>query len=255
MGHLNRCFQLIASALSFVFLPACGAYGETAEGLQPAWGDGGAPDESSRLDSGLDSSAVLLPDAPEASCSSVVGCGGDIKGTWVAASSCLSVTGVVDLRSLGLGCSESPTSGNLSISGNWTFRADGTTLDETTTAGTQTIALRDECLEVAITGATCDGVGRGLAGLGFHRVACESDQETGHCDCSAAVNQAAGAALISRQAIKMGNYTTAMNVLTVTDGQQETRYAYCVEEDTLFLTPQTATAVGTVDGTIVFVRD
>lgn len=193
-------------------------------------------------------------EVPEASCEVVTPCGGDVVGTWVAGSSCLPVTGNVDMMGFGLGCTDSPVSGDLAVTGTLTFGADGSVADETTTTGNQNLALLASCLDVSGTITTCDRVSAPLSSLGFADVECTPDETTGGCSCPATVDQSSGMAMISFDAIDSGDFTAADNVLTITDGRNETQYTYCVEGDVLTISPQTVRPTGPVGGTIVFAR-
>ncbi len=197
---------------------------------------------------------TVAVEVPEASCEVVTACGGDVVGTWSAMKSCLPVTGNVDMTGFGLGCSDSPVSGDLAVTGNWTFNEDGSMTDETSTTGEQDLALLAACLDVSGTVTTCDRVGAPLASLGFIEVTCADDAETGGCSCPATVEQAGGAALVSFDAMDSGDYTIADNVLTISDGRNEAQYAYCVEGDIMTVSPQSVSKAGPVGGTIVFVR-
>src|SRR6266540_973482 len=54
------------------------------------------------------------------SCPSVEPCGGDVVGTWTVSSSCLTVTGELDLALVGAGCPSAPVTGSLKVDGTWT---------------------------------------------------------------------------------------------------------------------------------------
>jgi hypothetical protein len=158
------------------------------------------------------------------------------------------------MMGFGLGCTDSPVSGDLSVTGRWTFNADGTMSDETITTGEEQLALLAGCLEVSGTVTTCSRVGGALTSLGFSAVTCTDDAATGGCGCPATVEQAGGMALVSFDAMESGNYTAADNAITITDGRNEALYAYCVTGDIMTVSPQTVGAAGPVRGTIVFQR-
>lgn len=223
------------------------------EPIVPEPSSGGAPSMPEPAAGGGGMAAGPV-EVPEASCEVVTPCGGDVVGTWVAGSSCLPVTGNVDMMGFGLGCTDSPVSGDLAVTGTLTFGADGSVTDETTTTGNQNLALLASCLDVSGTITTCDRVSAPLSSLGFADVECTPDETTGGCSCPATVDQSSGMAMISFDAIDTGDYTAADNVLTITDGRNETQYTYCVEGDVLTISPQTVRATGPVGGTIVFAR-
>ena len=70
-----------------------------------------------------------------AACSNVEPCGGDVVGIWTVTSSCLAVTGALNLSSVGAGCPSGPVTGSLQVVGTWTANANGTYTDSTVTSG------------------------------------------------------------------------------------------------------------------------
>ncbi len=182
-----------------------------------------------------------------ASCSYVTPCGGDLVGTWTVDASCLAVSGVLDLSSFGLGCSQASVTGTLGVTGTWTANADGTYADNTITTGQEQIHLAAECLSVASTAITCERVGGPLESLGYSAVSC-TDAANGACSCAATVDQAGGIGLAPLYASTEGDFTTSGAELVITTGEQE--YAYCVSGATLTLTPQSASRTGTLTGTV-----
>ncbi len=141
---------------------------------------------------------------PEALCEAVVACGGDVVGAWAATSSCLTVDGNVDMSGFGLGCTESPTTGELEVSGKWTFTADGMVTDETVTTGTQTIGLLASCLTVSGTVTACDRVGSAMTTIGFASSVCTDDAATG--GCLPGHRQSNGRGRVTRDAFDKGWY-------------------------------------------------
>lgn len=191
---------------------------------------------------------------PTAVCEAVTACGGDVVGTWAAKSSCLTVNGNVDMSGFGLGCTESPTTGELAVTGNWTFSADGMVTDETVTTGNQTIALQPACLMVSGTVTACDRVGGAMTTIGFTSdTVCADDATTGGCSCPAAANQMGGAASLAMRSIKAGTYTVADNVLSIEDNRNNlNEYSYCVQGDIMIATLKSLPKAGPVTGQIVF---
>ena len=118
-------------------------------------------------------------------------CGGDITGTWTVTSSCLTVTGGLDLASFGAGCATAPVTGSLGVTGTWTANADGTYTDNTTTSGDEQFTLAPSCLVISSTPVTCKGAGGLLTSLGYSSVTCV-DAAGGGCTCSATVQQNGG---------------------------------------------------------------
>lgn len=193
---------------------------------------------------------------PVAVCEAVAACGGDVVGTWAAKSSCLTVAGNMDMTGFGLGCSESPTNGELAVSGNWTFTADGKVTDETLTTGSQDIDVLAACLTVSGTVTACDRLGGALPTLGFAAgTTCTDNVETGGCDCPATANQMGGAASIAQRPIKTGTYTVADNVISVKDNRMNLNaYSYCIQGDIMIATVASTPKAGPVTGQIVFQR-
>ena len=51
------------------------------------------------------------------SCPNVTACGGNLVGTWTVTSSCLKVSGNLDLSLAGAGCPSTPVTGDLQVTG------------------------------------------------------------------------------------------------------------------------------------------
>jgi len=182
------------------------------------------------------------------SCANVLPCGGDLVGTWTVSSSCLNVSGQLDLTLVGAGCASAPVTGALQVSGTWTANSDGTYTDDTLTTGSEQFTLAPACLVISSTPVTCAGVGSILSSLGYETVGC-SDAAGGGCDCTATVHQAGTLGWVSPAASTSGNYTTAGSVATISGDAGDATYAYCASASTLTLTPQSASP--TTTGTIV----
>jgi hypothetical protein len=183
----------------------------------------------------------------EASCDNVTPCGGDVVGTWNATSSCLKVTGELDLVPFGVGCTSAPVTGSLQVSGTWTANSDGTYSDNTSTSGEEQFTLTPDCLNVSGTTTTCERISGALGSIGYSAVTC-TDAGSGGCDCSATVEQTGGIGVVSMSLSSSGTYTTADNVITTSD---ETQYSYCVSGNTMTMSLPN-TKKGTVTGTVVF---
>src|SRR6185503_2122026 len=84
--------------------------------------------------------------AGPASCSSVNGCGGSVVGAWTVSSSCLKLSGEMDVSILSLSCPTVPVTGSLTTTGSFVANADGTYVDNTTTTGSVTFPLAASCL-------------------------------------------------------------------------------------------------------------
>ena len=167
-------------------------------------------------------------------------------GTWTVTSSCLKVSGQVDLSMFGLGCASAPVTGSLQVTGTLTAESNGTYWDNTTTSGDEVLSLPASCLEISGTFVTCDPLASLLQSLGYASVSCTS-AAGGGCTCSATVNQTGSMGLVSIGASTSGKFKTSGNVVTL-DGAAE--YAYCVSGNTMTLTPQTSSP--TTTGAVVF---
>jgi hypothetical protein len=187
------------------------------------------------------------------SCTNVTPCGGNVVGTWSATSSCLTVTGQVDLTRMGIGCTTATVTGTLHVTGTWTANADGTVSDNTTTTGDENLELPASCLNVSGTTTTCPKLARSFSSLGLATATCADAASGGGCSCTATVEQSGGIAVVSTDATNSLTYTTASNVITTSDGLNQTPYSYCVAGSTLTMSPQatSTTSGGTVTGTIV----
>jgi len=213
-----------------------GAVGSGGSSNGGAATTGGAPTSSGG--SGGSGGAV-------ASCTNVTACGGNVVGTWNVASSCLKVSGKLDVSAFGLDPNCMATvSGSLQVTGSWTAKADGTYTDNTTTSGTEQIEMSAVCLNLSGTTTTCDRISAPFSALGYSSVTC-TQAATGGCTCTGTVQQTGGLGIPSPDPQTSGNYTTANNTLT-NDGAAN--FPYCVAGGTLTLTPQpmSPTTTGTV---------
>ena len=187
-----------------------------------------------------------------ASCDrNVTPCGGDVVGTWNVTSSCLNVSGTMDLSMLGLGCSSGQiTKGFLEVSGAWTAYADGTYADDTRVSGREELELPDDCLYISGTTTTCSLISIVLYGVGYDQAACVDNSATGGCTCSAAVNQNGGLGVAPIYDPRAAGYYGAVeNTITITPKEQE--YSYCVAGTTLAVTPRSTDTTGTLTGIVV----
>jgi len=175
----------------------------------------------------------------------VTACGGTVTGTWTAQSSCLNVSGPVDVQALfGLTCTSGQVTGTLQVTGSWTANADGTFTDNTMTTGTETLTLGADCKILSAAPVTCERIGSVIAGGYYDTVAC-TDSPSGGCTCNGTVKQTGSIGVATTSPATSGNFTTGSNAITIT--ADSTKYSYCVAGNQLTLTPQgTPTATGTV---------
>ena len=174
-------------------------------------------------------------------------CGGDVVGTWTVTTSCLNMSGDMDMRNFGLGCDTAQVTGSLDVTGTFTANADGTYTDNTTTSGTHQLALPATCLEVSGTRTSCGRIAGPLASVGYSSITCQDAASGEGCDCTATLAQTAGVGLILGFPATSGNYTTSGNALTLADDKT---YSYCVSGNTLTLAPDAPLAPMT--GSVVF---
>ncbi len=185
------------------------------------------------------------------SCSNVTACGGDLVGASTVTSSCLKVSGNLDLSLVGAGCASAPVTGDLTVTGSWTANPDGTYADNTITSGTEQFTLAPSCLVISSTPVTCSGAAGLLTSLGYSSLTCTSTADGG-CDCMGTIQQTGGIGLLSPAPSTSGNYTPSGNAVTITGDIGDSQYAYCASASTITLTPQSTNP--TITGTIVLQR-
>jgi hypothetical protein len=124
-----------------------GSGGSKSGGSQSggASGNGGSP--ASGGSSGSTTQPVQCPNGTS--------CGGSVVGTWNVTSSCLTLSGNMDVSILGMGCSSVPITGSLDVTGTWTANADGTYADNTVTKGSIKFPLSNACLTVSSVLTEC----------------------------------------------------------------------------------------------------
>lgn len=228
-----------------------GAAAGAGSGGQAGGGTGGAPAGGSSGASGASGASG----GGQVSCTDVAPCGGDVVGTWSAASCEMTISGVADMVPTGLGCTEAPATGAISVSGTWTATGDGMFTDKTTTTGEAFLELAPECLEISGFATTCDRIV--LDPLGLTSVVCVDNPATEGCTCTATINQSGGLGLVSIDSAfnspegSTGMYTTADNALVTTVAGVDSEYSYCVGGNTLTMNITTPSKVGTLTGPIV----
>jgi non-reducing end alpha-L-arabinofuranosidase len=186
--------------------------------------------------------------APGGSCSDVSPCGGSLVGTWNVTTSCLTVTGNLDLSLVGAGCPSAPVTGSLQVIGTWTANGDGTYSDNTITSGQEQFTLGPSCLVISSTQTDCPGAASIIKTLGYSSLTCTS-VTGGGCACSATVNQNGALGMVSVAPTNSGNYTPSGSQVTISGDVGDTQYDYCVSANTLKMTPQSTSP--TMTGTIV----
>jgi hypothetical protein len=231
-----------------VFMLSAIAEGTGCSGVEVG-GAGGAPNSAgsgssnggSSTTGGMTGSAGASAGAPAASCSNVTPCGGSVVGSWKVTSSCLKLSGDMDVSLASLGCAKVPlTGGSLTTSGTFVANPDGTFTDNTTTTGSATFPLAKECLSISSVDRTCEQVSGIFEALGWSKGMCT--ETNGQCNCTVTADQHGGLGAISGVATTKGRYSTADNKLTTED----LSFPYCVAGDTLTITPQLSALTGSI---------
>jgi hypothetical protein len=215
------------------------AGGGCGSAMQSGTGTGGSPGSG-----GSSATGGTNGGGGASSCPAGSTCGGSVVGSWTVTSSCLTVSGTLDVSLGSLGCKTVPATGSLHVTGSWTAKADGTYADNTVTTGSITFPLAPACLSVSSVNVSCDKAAGAISALGWASVTCTSTG--GNCNCSATANQNGGIGVVSPWASTSGEYTTSGSTLTA---DTTVNYSYCASGSTLTLTP--ATAGLPISGTIV----
>ena len=100
-------------------------------------------------------------------CGNVSACGGGLLGAWTVSSSCLKLSGAMDVSILSLGCTSVPVSGSLTPTGSFVANADGTSTDNTRLTGSATFPLSSACLSVSSVPRQCGVLSDLFKGLGL----------------------------------------------------------------------------------------
>ena len=183
------------------------------------------------------------------SCPATEACGGSVVGVWTVKSSCLTVTGNLNLGDFGAGCRFEPITGDLKVTGTLTVNANKTYTDNTMTTGHVQFPLEPSCLVISSTPVNC-AMAAGLIGsMGYSQLTC-TPNAGGGCMCSGTVQQTGTAGLIVGDASKTGNWAVSGTELTM-DGVN--KYSFCASAGQMTLAPQSASP--SIVGTIVFQPD
>ncbi len=235
---LQCAVMAVATAAGMLF-GACSTFSGNGSGTggSSSGGAGGGTGGSSSSSTG----GSVSTGGAGGACASVTACGGPVVGTWTVSSSCLNVSGPLDLSNvLGQACTVQAT-GSLQVSGTWSANSDGTYTDNTTTTGNEQIALVAACRSYSGATLTCDQVAQFVQNLGYSTVSCTA-AAGGGCTCSATVQQAGSLGVASASPSASGNFSTSGNTLTI---DSSTPYSYCASGSKLTLTPQAPT-MGTI---------
>ena len=169
-------------------------------------------------------------------------------------SSCLKLSGQLDLSGTSVGCASAPVTGELHVSGTLTANADGRFTDGTITSGDAQLTLAPACLTLSGTTTSCERLSGALKdALGYTSLTCTAAPTGGGCTCSASIQQMGAPGLVAFEPATSGRYKTAGTVVTLAVGEGDTQYPYCVSGGQLSLTPQSTN--GTLTGTIVLQKN
>lgn len=233
--------QLVTVAMIVAFMSAaCG--GSLALSTDGTGGTEGGTSSAMAADAGGDDVAVAV------SCSNVTPCGGSLVGTWTVTSSCLVVSGNLDLLPWGLGCASAPITGAYQVSGTWSANANGTYADDTITTGDEQVQMDAACLNISGTRTTCEQLGTLFGAVRGSPAACSS-AAGGGCSCSTKIKQAGGIGSVTGDPSTSGEYTAFGNVVTA---DSQTTSSYCISGDTMTWIPRSMGP--SITGAIVFHR-
>ena len=239
--------QSAALALTMIFgtmaWAACETAGDSGAGGASSGNSGGSSTAGSASGSSASGSAQ------GGACSATAACGGDVVGAWKVASSCLSVSGELNLKSFG-SCEHVPTTGSRTVAGTVLLNANGTWSDHTVTTGSEKMTLGPECLMISSTPVTCDGLAEFLKNYGYATASCTP--ANGGCACSTTVQQTGGLGLVAAAPTKEGNFTKLGNELDTT-GDTDAKYSYCASAGGLTLIPLSTSPL--VSGSVVLQKD
>jgi len=243
-GRLSAVAAQRFAAAAFVLgMSACVQGGSAATTGSSGSGGGGA--------AGQVASGGTTGTAGSAShaCTAGAACGGDALGKWTVSSSCLSVSGQLDLSVVGTGpdCKSTAVTGTLQITGDVIFNGDGSYTDETVTSGTEQFSLGPACLSISSTPVTCSGAANLLSVLGYSSLTCT--QAGNGCNCAGTVQQTGGLAVVSVSPMTSGTYTNQNATLSLSSYPSDAKYSYCRSDKQLTLTAQ---GPSPTTGTITF---
>jgi len=173
-------------------------------------------------------------------CTNGSACGGDVVGTWNVSSSCLAISGDMDVFLAALACPTVPATGSLQTTGTLILNEDGTYTDNTTTTGSVTFPLDSSCLAISGVPVECDRAANIFSALGWKTASCA--ETNGQCSCSLSTEQQGGLGQVLPYTEPTGSYKIEGMQLTM----DKATYSYCGAGDTLTLTPQMMGLTGTV---------
>ena len=244
----TRLIGLVASSVAFAALVASSG---CAPSVNQAPGSGGKQGSGGSVGSGGSGSGGSMGSGSGGTqgppmCDSATPCVGSVTGTWTVTSSCLTLSGDMDVTLASLGCKKVPVTGSLKVTGTWTANGDGTYTDNTVSTGSIKFPLAASCLSVSSVDVACEKIS--ISALGWTDVPCSKDS-SGQCSCSGTTSQNGGIGVINPRADKSGNYTTSGSDLKVDDYVD---YSYCASGNMLTLIPKQT--ILPLSGTVVLTK-
>jgi hypothetical protein len=155
-------------------------------------------------------------DADRSGCGMASACTGNIIGNWRVTTSCVTGSGTYGDTS----CQGATLSAAVIYAGTATFDADMSFTVDLVVEGTKTVSFPESCLTSGGTTVTC-------AQVMPPDFSCTAASESG-CTCMSPPS--------GGWRSESGTYTTSGSTLT-TDGRSTNSYQYCVNGNTLHLTP------------------
>jgi hypothetical protein len=217
---------MVAMAATAVLSIGCGAgMGVGSTGTGASTGSGGAAGGTGGAGTG----------GGGASCDANAACGGDIVGVWDLTATC----NLDGPRPDGF-CSEQTVVSQASVTGTYTFRADGTATFDGTFSGTDNDALPAACLVDPLS--TCAALDADLKqrvaapGSIYQSAAC-TEASSGGCACAWSFESTATTS---------ATYTTTGSTLTLTNTSSgtATTSSYCVQGSTMVISVPPSTPGG-----------
>jgi hypothetical protein len=240
----------------FAVAAACGMSFGACSSSTPPPDPGGAGGGAGSSGSSTAGTTGTSGGGPVATCDNTTACGGNPKGKWTVSSSCLKLSGGVDLASAGLdprSCTSAPLTGTLNVTGTFTANADGTYTDDTTTTGNAQVELAPGCLQISGTSINCQGAEVALESSGLTTATC-SPSASGGCSCTAVVNQKGSMGMPTATPATSGNFTTSGSTLSLTTDSGNLTHGFCASGSSLTTSPQSMTTT-VITGTIALAQD
>lgn len=181
-------------------------------------------------------------------CSSAAACGGNIVGSWMITSSCITVDTSSMMPEVDCPGATGSAEG-FKITGTATYGADMTYTENSTMSGTVVVNLPSSCLMQQGLTLTCAQVQQvlqlAIAGSEFSSATC-----TGSSGCTCKM------VLVPQMSTETGTYTaTTAGLLTqMATGGDTSQSDYCVKGTTLTESPRAMGGMNGVSGTITLTK-